>query len=87
MDNLNIYLLGDRLSNIVIGVSYTDPRVTTPVIGQYLQCTTHTPSVGCAEWLTLTCYQPMPGRYVIVQRDATGFLTLCGVKVFASPGW
>ena len=74
--------VGDRLSNVHVGITDTSPNDVTPSLDNYDVCATYLDSVGAAATVTLFCAEGTAGRYLIVQLEKQEQLSLCEVEVF-----
>ena len=74
--------VGDRLGNILVGLTVESPADVTPSPGNYDVCTTYVGPVGSGATVTLYCDAGTAGRYLIVQLDKQAAMTLCEVEVF-----
>jgi hypothetical protein len=74
-----IIIIGKRLANFNVGVTNTNPSEQTPTPINIEVCATQEAALAAGETKTFDCVAT--GRYVVVQLNGTGFLTLCEVEV------
>ena len=78
-----LWFIEERLHDVSIGVTDTDPRSVTPSPDNYRLCAHISGAVGAQ--LSVVCNQPCQvGRYLVVQLPGTvGILSLAEVEVYA----
>ena len=71
---------GERLTDIRIGLTDTDPRNLTPLLGNMNVCFCQNSPFLQGE--TTSIYCGATGRYVVILLEGIHTLTLCEVQVF-----
>ena len=75
------YVLGERLTNLVIGTSDNSPAEQKPNINNFDACNYYYGVVASGERREFRCLNR--GRFAIIQMEQKNYLTMCEVEVFA----